>query len=1541
MHIDRRFGRTLLSVATTVALACFFSAPANAQLSGLQKPVADRVTQTIDETRRMTLTHTVHPLTRASQDLGVLSGDRRLNRIQMVLQRSNAQESALKQLIGDMHTPGSPSYHKWLTPEQFGRQFGPSDADLAKLEAWLASHGFAEVKLNPGRQTLEFSASESQFQEAFRSQIHQYSVKGETRYANTIDPQIPAALAPVVKGFASLNNFAIKSHSITLGKAAYDPNTGRAQPQWTTSAPYGESYVLSPGDFAVQYDLNPLYTSGTDGTGQTIAIINEANIDVSHVNDFRTLFGLPANPPNVIIDGNDPGIDGINNPDEPNGASGEAYLDVEWSGAVAPKATIDLVIAADTALSPGLFLAANRAVYDNIAPVISLSFGECEYNASSGAGQFFQTLWEQAAAQGITVAVSTGDNGSANCDNPDSQDYAVQGLAVSGFAVTPYNVAVGGTDFFYSAYDQGRAAIQAQLAQDWDTTLSNGVATPSIKGVLSEQPWNNSQYGLNILHDTSGETTIAAGSGGASGLGLVTTGTIGPYPKPAFQVGASVADGVRDIPDVSLFAASGFNASFYPVCIGDGDCQPVAAGGTVQIYGIGGTSASAPAFAGMMALVNQKYGRQGQADFVLYPLAAQFPSAFHDVVNGTNSVPCQGGSQDCIPVQNAVTDIDGTLEGQIGTGTTPDYNAVHGYNLATGLGTIDAARLVANWNSITFAASTTTLSPSSTSFSHGTSISLSGTVTGSTTPTGSVVLLNDSPTVSQGGQDVYELAGGAFTGTTNALPGGTYNIWVQYSGDQYNAPGISNKTQITVTPETSRLDFGILSVASEGNGVVNYGSQIPYGTQCVLTAEPLPASKSTDYGSPTGSITFADNGTTLNIANLNGKGEAAYNAAFAVGSHAVSAQYPGDPSFSKSSANPINFTVLKGTPGIGLSSTAETADGTFQGGTGAIVFAIQVVNVANETTEEQTGVYTYSPVAPPTGTVQISGFPAGYPTSVPLQSALDLGSGFPEGVGSINGAGLPAGKYNITISYPGDANYNPVSKSGPITILGSTLLASTTTAVTPSTATSYAAAVKIAATVTGQPGSPAPTGVVTISSSALTLNQLPLTPAGSDVAAANFSLNSQGMLPGQNLLIVQYSGDTVYQPSSATIAIVNGSGPGVASFAVSGTPVAIAAPGASATSSVLVAPSDGFTGTVALTCAVTKPAGATSAPSCEAASAQITGAASAATTLTIDTTAATPGATYTLTLTGTSGNLVASTTFPVVVTAPVAPSFALAGTPITITPPGASGSTAISITPGGAFTGTVALTCTVTGGGATGLPTCALSTPAAITGTSPVTSTLTIGTSTATPDGNYTVIVSGTSGSINQTVAIAVTVSGTAINPSFALSGAAIRSATPGVSAATNITITPAGGFTGTVALACSIASSSPSSQYPPTCTVTSPPSVTGVTPVSATLTFESTAPSTTASARSIKQLFGGGIALACLLLTFPTRQKRLRPLLLVIFAIGGLTVCGAIAGCGSGSSAAPTSPGITGTPAGTYTVTITGTSGSLTETTTVNVTLN
>ncbi|HTW62695.1 MAG TPA: protease pro-enzyme activation domain-containing protein [Terracidiphilus sp.] len=1449
-------------------------------------PPADRVLGSIDESRLVTLKGTVSPLASAANDRGAAPGDMPLDRLQLVLKRSPSQEAALRALLAQLHAPGSPQFHKWLTPEEFGAQFGPSDDDIAAVKNWLAGHGFSVIRVNPGKETMEIAGNVDAMRSAFHTSIHRYQVNGETHYANADDPAIPAALAPVVGGFFSLNNFRPKRYSRVLGKAGYNPRTGTATPQWTIGTGafdyLDSSFVLSPADFALQYDLNPLYASGVTGAGQSIAIVNESNINVDLVNQFRSVFlpGAPANPPQVIVDGNDPGVDGMNNYDGPNYASTEAYLDVEWAGAVAPNATIDLVIAADTVLEDGLDLAASYAVYTNVAPVISLSFGQCELYLGAE-NQAIENLWEQAAAQGITVVVSAGDAGPAACDDPTAQDYALHGLAVNGYASTPFNVAVGGTDFYYSAFSQGDAAIDAQLAQYWSTSASNstpGVSLIATSAPIPEQPWNDSQYGDDLMSYFSliadgADTSMAAGGGGMSncstgagaGSGAWSSCTAG-YAKPAWQqelVGVPGSgmpnDNARDLPDISLFAADGLNDSYYPICAADGDCQPAASGSLVQFTGIGGVSAAAPAFAAILALVNQKYGRQGQADNLLYPLWLEYPAAFYDVRTGTNTVPCAYApalSPDCIGVTNPI-EVDGSItEGEIGSGTAADYSAGLGYDLASGLGSIDANALVTGWGKVKFGSTTTTLTPSSTAFTHGTAITINGSVTGAGSPTGDVALMTDSPEYGNQSEALFTLANGAFTSANDAsypqgidfLPGGTYHIWGQYGGDAKNALSTSAPVLITVNPEPSAIDLNMVqaypfAIYQPGAGP---GTPVDYGTQLLLSAAVAPGAEAADiencllglsscspqsYTVPTGAVTFTDaaaGGSAPTMAVMNTAGDAEYNAPFAVGSHAVTASYNGDASYTAAAATaPITFTVAKDTPVVSWAASNST-NGPIVAGQ-PIVFNVTVENDAQYSFFANSFGLAVAPVAvlPPTGTVAVSSAPAGISGTVTLSPGRDPYTAAELGVGAITlPATLAAGAYTVTFAYSGDANYaaETVTLPNPVTVVAGGQLLPSTIAATMSGSLSPNSTILVTGTVTGESGQPAPTGAVLIFSSGSTEGEVNLHPGSLDASSFSALLNSQVLNQGANFVTLEYSGDANYNPSGFTL---NNGSPLenlLSDFTmVPDSTILPVSAGSSASVPINLSSLNGFAGAVNLTCA-------------------------------------------------------AST-----VTCTVSPSVSLAS-----------------------------------GGGAT--------------------AALTISASSGAGNGTYNVMVTGADAATGEhihTLGFEAVVSGSQpVAASFSLSASMPAAIAPGASTASTVTATAAGGYAGTIALSCALTTSPGGATDLPSCTVTGGSPVTlsaGTTSGTATVKVATTAPAT---AKLIRPAQGNGrgwlpisrAALALIVfLGVPMRRRRGRTVLalaLILAALGSISACGggSINGGGGGGAGSP------GTTAGTYIFTVTGT---------------
>ena len=857
-----------------------------------------------------------------------------MQRMMLVLKRGSEQEAALRKLIDEQQDRTAAGYRAWLTPEVFGARFGPSDSDIQTLTAWLRAHGFEVEPPSKGRIAIEFSGTARQVQEAFHTEIHQYNANGQHHWANATEPSIPSALAPAVYGILSLHNFPRHTQSTLLGAPQPGAASGAGPlPLFTFTPQQTTLYGVGPTDFATIYNLLPLWKAGIDGTGQTIAVVGESNINVADVRSFRSLFGLPANDPKIILNGPDPGLVG----DEP-----EAVLDVTWTGAVAKNATIDFVVSASTETAFGVDLSALYIVDNNLAPVLSESYGDCEANLGNAGNAFFHALWQQAAAQGITVVIAAGDGGSAGCDNFNVQSAAFRGLAVSGFASTPYNVAVGGTDFDQSP---------SNALSYWSAT--NDAATgSSALSYIPETTWNDScaSYLPGSCFTGSNFLNILGGSGGPSSCStLDSTGACSSgYSKPSWQTGAGVPlDGVRDTPDVSLFASNGFNGSFYIICEEDALLVPIPCSLTKYSFvGFGGTSVSTPAFAGIMALVNQKMAaqglsaRQGNANYALYKLASQ-PGAscdsstavsgnaciFYDITKGNNSVPCLAGSPNC----------GAALGNSFGVLTDPNdptrvaWPATPGYDLATGLGSVNASNLVNQWSSVTFRPSTTVLnSVTPLSVAHGQPVTISATVTaqsGTGTPTGLVALMA-TPAGKTLGVDLFPLSAGTVNGTTALLPGGTYSVTAHYGGDEVFGGSDSAPLQVTVGKENSATSASVVSpllAPSSSQTSVAYGSIFFLRGDVTNSSfrACAPDSQQTKVPCPTGTVSFSSNGKTLNTAGyaLNSLGytedQSSYSAFTSLGSYALQAQYSGDNSFNPSSSS-VNLTVTQAPTFLGL-----------------------------------------------------------------------------------------------------------------------------------------------------------------------------------------------------------------------------------------------------------------------------------------------------------------------------------------------------------------------------------------------------------------------------------------------------------------------------------------------------------------------------------------------------------------------------------------------------------------------------------------------
>ena len=683
------------------------------------RPV-DRIAQRVDENQRVVLTGSRHPLAIARNFAGFVPRGQRLERMILVLKPDDAQEKALAELLRAQQDPESPYFHQWLTPQAFGKRFGVSTNDLAKVVSWLQGHGLEIDEIPASHRGIVFSGSSGQVESAFHTSMREYLAGGERHFANATDPEIPQALAGVVGGVVSLHDF-------------------RSAPQLVKSTPaYNNAngaHFLSPKDWVTVYDVGPLYTQGLDGTGQSNAVLGRVDVALQDVRAFRSMSGLPANDPQMIINGADPGFPDCND-------EAESALDVEWAGAIARNATIKFVTSKSGA-SDGINLSAQYAVNNNVAPIVSLSYGLCEAAYSSAGNAFWNGLWSQAAAQGMSVFVSSGDSGAAGCDSPDLAT-ATHGRGVNALCSSPYSTCVGGTQF-NDVYNP---------EQYWSPT--NGSGMSSALGYIPEVVWNE--------------------SGWSGGLWSTSGGVSKVYSKPAWQVAAGVpADGMRDVPDVAMMGA-----------IHDAYVIQIQGG----IFYVSGTSAATPSLASVTALVLENAGaRQGNIDPALYSLAnlqfsANGAAVFHDITSGNNSVPGVTG-----------------------------YNAGVGYDLATGLGSVDANLLINHWSdrlgsnfTITPASSALQVAVGSSSTVSITEAGLGGfaapvTLSASGAPTGVTVTLSPS-TLSPGGSSTMTVKA-----SSSASPG-TYSVTITGSGG-----GLTRTAALAVTI-LSPPSFSLSSSAS-------------------------------------------------------------------------------------------------------------------------------------------------------------------------------------------------------------------------------------------------------------------------------------------------------------------------------------------------------------------------------------------------------------------------------------------------------------------------------------------------------------------------------------------------------------------------------------------------------------------------------------------------------------------------------------------------------------------------------------------------------
>ncbi len=1001
-----------------------------------------RVTGPVNESALVSLPGGVHPWARAQFDRGAAPAS--LNgHLLMVLKRSPEQETALQTFLASQQDPHSPNYHKWLTPVDFGKRFGVADSDVQSVSSYLSSQGMRVGRVYGSHMAIEVEATAGQIHSAFQTEIHAYAVGGKTYYANNSNPKIPSALSQVVAGVTSLNSFHVEGGSGAGTQATLDPTTHTLKPLYTITATNPDTYGVSPADLDVIYGIPASTAQGLGGQNVNVGIVGDSDINVAYVNNYRSIFGLPAKTPTIVVDGNDPGV---------NDDAYIAYKQIELVSAVAPNANIYYYTSASTDYDFGIYFALIRAVEDNQVQVLLNGFQECETAIGSNAMALVNSVAEEAAAQGITFVAAAGNSGAAGCAVPGtSGSIANPTSAVNGFASSPYLTAVGGTDFYYTG----------SMSSYWNTTNGAGYLSvntnPVINnpprnyvvglfktGAFQEQVWNDSYSGNGNSNAVNGTSVQLASGGGPSTAGSVIqpSGTVVPQPQPWYQIGKvnGISSTARIVPDVSFFAGSGandsegYNNTAYMFCLKSSDCQST---GTVQFTYSGGTEASSAVFAGAVALAVEQYNSGsrfglGNVNPTLYSIFGSI--VHHDITLGTNELACSG------------TNCSG--------GHMTNYAAGSGYDAATGLGSFNITSFVTGYTPPNTTSSSVSLTVTdafgnalptcvvngvtSHCITHSTWVKF----TVSTTPsaaTGDVAIFTSSPLQAESSVETLTLSSGTANDTWNLLPGGTYNIYARYAGDATYAPSLaSTPYSITVTPENCQM------VLYGHNVNVGSSTSINYGTPVSITVEPYSSATTNNVGIPSGSINVSDNGLSNIITTLplNSQGAATFSSnLLAFGSHSIVLTYPGNASFNACSTGAFLANITQAATTTTLLAPEDDP------GNGGTTATLGITAVVQSATLPSNG-------TSPTGKVTFSTNPVQTATLIP---------GFDPNGNAIATASITVSTNQIPSNNTISATYIPAananytgSSSGPVTFQPSSALLNSNTKTTFTITDNYA-----------------------------------------------------------------------------------------------------------------------------------------------------------------------------------------------------------------------------------------------------------------------------------------------------------------------------------------------------------------------------------------------------------------------------------------------------------------------------------------------------
>ena len=772
--------------------------------------VKNRITGAVDMLQTSRLQHDIHPLAKRAQDLGLASDAVKMPWMTLFFQMTATQQAALTRLLAAQQDPASPTYHKWLTPEQFGAQFGMSPGDMQTVSSWLRQQGFSINATARGGQWISFAGTAGQVRHTFGTTIHNVSLDGENHIAALSDPVLPTAIANVVSSLHGLDDFRLKPRV----------RTRQVKPDFTSSV--SGNHYFAPGDFYTIYNTNPLLTAGIKGAGVTIAVMGQTDISTSDVAAFRSASGLSTtNLPRTQLFGPDPGSRAADLP--------EAQLDVEWSGAVAPDASILFVNSTDVI---GTSLV--QAIDNNLAPIISISYGNCEFNFASIAQlNTLNATFQYANSLGITIVGPSGDSGATDCDggtDASGSPYtsAIYGLAVDFPASSPYVTAVGGTTF-----DDGSGSY-------WSATNGGDGGSATVANIPAKV-WNDTnQFQTTNNQGQTVSNGLSSGGGGASQI----------FAKPTWQIGPGVPnDYARDLPDLSFNASPNHDGYLY--CY-SGSCTNGYRDAKNNLSVVGGTSASTPSFAGILALVMSKMGGQriGNANPAIYALAnsGSYSTIFHDVTVGNNQSPCAAGTTNCP------------------TGGNIGYTAATGYDLASGWGSLDTTQFVnafatantgglgrqlASNTFLTISSSNPVLSAPVTLTTSTTAATASnGAPSSGSVPAGSVQFVIDGTAF---GTPVLLNGSGVATLTTTTIPVGSHQVTSVYQGSSVYATSESSGSIVVGPDFTLSPPTGTLTVSSPGQ---------------TSSALPLTFTSSNGFsGTVTVSFASAANASTTSLTN--------------------------------------------------------------------------------------------------------------------------------------------------------------------------------------------------------------------------------------------------------------------------------------------------------------------------------------------------------------------------------------------------------------------------------------------------------------------------------------------------------------------------------------------------------------------------------------------------------------------------------------------------------------------------------------------------